>query len=80
MFEQKLDNLDAVLLASDVQGGEAVERPSVRIGLTVQQELGDTHVTAVRCDVQRRQVVDGNLVDGCPVVEQYSCRVHVVTL
>ena len=40
-------HLDAVLLARDMQGGEAVEGPGVGVCLAVQQQLGHPHVAAV---------------------------------
>ena len=55
-------NLDAVLLARDVQRGEAVESAGVGVRLAVQQQLGHAHVSAVGRHVQGGQVVNSHLV------------------
>jgi hypothetical protein len=69
VLEQQLDHLDPVLLAGDVQRGEPVEGPRVRVGLAVQQQLGHAHVPAVGGHVQGGQVVDGHFIHGGLVVK-----------
>jgi hypothetical protein len=63
VLQQQLHHLYPVLLAGNVQRGEPVERPRVRVGLAVEEKLGDADVTAVGGNVQGSKVVDGNLVD-----------------
>ncbi len=64
----------------------AIPRPSVSPStggtdyLAIEQQLGDADVSAVGGHVQRRQVVDGHLVDGRLVVEEDARRVDVVAL
>ena len=60
-MKKKRTNLDPVLLAGDVKGGEPVQRPTVGIRLPVQQHLGHPHVSAVGRHVQRRQIINCNL-------------------
>lgn len=80
MLQQKLHNLDAILLASDMERREAVQSPRVWIGLSIEQQLGDPDVAAVRGNVERGQIIDGHLVHWSTMIQQHSCSIHVVSL
>lgn len=47
VLQQQLHHFDAILLARDVKGREAVEGARVRVRLPVQQQLGHSDVAAV---------------------------------
>lgn len=80
MLQQQLHDLDAIFLAGDMEGREAVQSPRIRIGFSIEQQFGDSHMTAVRGDVERGQVVDGYLVHRRAMVQQHPRSVHVVPL
>lgn len=80
VLQQEFHDLDAVLLAGDVKGREAVQSSRVRIGFSIEEQLGDPDVAAVRGNVERGQVVDRHLVHRCAMIQQHSRSIHVVSL
>lgn len=58
----------------------AYQRPNVGIGLLVQQELSDPVVAAVGRDVQRREEVQRDIVNGRLVLQQQFHAFYVVSL
>jgi hypothetical protein len=70
ILEEELHHLDPVLLAGDMEGGEPVEGPGVRVSLAVQQELCNPDVPAVGSHVQGCQVVNGYFIHWGLVVKK----------
>ena len=80
MFEQQFHDLDPVLLAGNVERSEAVEGSCVRIGFAVQKKLCHTDMSTVGCYVESSQVIHCHLIHWGSVVQQDTCRIHVISL
>lgn len=56
------------------------QRSNVGIGLLVQQKLSDSVVATVGRDVQRREVVQRDIINGRLVLQQQFHTFYVVSL
>ena len=80
-LDEKLDNLDAILLTSDMKWGESVKSARINVCLVIEQEFSDLDVTTMGGDVKSRQKVTGRLIDEFGrVVEENARRLDVIAL
>lgn len=83
VYWEKIHRLKSLHLTAVVCFGllvESYQGLSVGIGLLVHDELGHLVVAAVSCDMQRRQVIIGDIVHRHVVLEQELDTVKVVPL
>ena len=59
---------------------EAVESTSIGVSVPVEKKLRHSDVSAMGSNVERSQVVNRDIINRCPVVEQDSSTIHVVAL
>jgi hypothetical protein len=80
-LDEKLDNLDAILLTSDMKRGESVKSARINVRLVVEQEFSDLDVTTMGGDVKSGQKVASRLIDEFGrVIEENARRLDVIAL
>ena len=80
VFKEQLDDFDAVLLAGNVQGREAIESARVGIRFAIEQELGDADMSTMGRNVQGSQIVDCHLIDGRLVMKKDPRGIYMIAL